>query len=267
MSEAKTTQLVKKHKIGLFLENEPKKYVRIKKSTSLKLTMNPQEEEFDYIADESPTNELVDYKPSIDQDLVMYAGEPDYEMIWGYMYELRTGSDAHTGCMVVFMHRPVDAKGNDIPVGDTTAKVAGYRAWLTDSIISIQDMDATEKKLNFKVLFGGGIARGIATMSKEEGPVFIPAGEWKEPEEPVTPEPGGTIVPEPDTGEISGTDTGDNSGTDEGGSPEARPDPSPETGQGEDTETEPGNDEETDLEENPETENDYQTGLDESEEE
>lgn len=220
MSEAnKKTQLVKKHKIGLFLKNEREKFVRMKKSVSLTLSMNPQEEENDYIADESPTTELVDYKPSIDQDLVMYAGEPDYEMMWKYFYELHTGSDAHTDCMVVFMHRPVDAKGNDIPVGDTTTEVAGYRAWLTDSIISIQDMNATEKKLNFKVLFGGGITHGIATVSEEEGPVFTPASKWKAPEEVVTPEPGGSsdtppeVTPGTDQEETPETEPGDNQET------------------------------------------------------
>lgn len=258
MSEAnKKTQLVKKHKIGLFLKNEREKFVRMKKSISLTLSMNPQEEEYDYIADESPTTELVDYKPSIDQDLVMYAGEPDYEMMWKYIYELHTGSDAHTDCMIVFMHRPVDAKGNDIPVGDTTTEVAGYRAWLTDSIISIQDMNATEKKLNFKVLFGGGITHGIATVSKEEGPVFTPASKWKVPEEVVTPEPGDTAVPEP--GDTTLPDTEDNSGTDQGGSSETPSETTPGTDQEETSETEPVDDQGTDQE------GTYGTGFNESE--
>ncbi|MCM1258799.1 MAG: hypothetical protein NC307_13220 [Roseburia sp.] len=240
MSETRNaTQLVKKHKIGLFLKNESDKFVRIKKSTSLTLSMNPQEEEYDYIADESPTTELVDYKPSIDQDLVMYAGEPDYEMMWNYIYELRTGSDAHTDCMVVFMHRPVDGKGNNIPVGDTETKAAGYRAWLTDSIISIQDMNATEKKLNFKVLFGGGITHGIVTVNEEEGPVFIPKSMWKVPEENLTPDPGGTTLP----------DSGDNSGMDPEDSSEKTPEATPGTDQGETPEAETGDEQETDFNE------------------
>lgn len=163
-------ELVKKHKIGLFLENETS-YTRIKKSTTLTLSMNPVENEYDYIADESPTTELEDYKPSIDQDLAMYAGEPDYEMLWPYFFEMKTGDEAHKKCLVVFMHRPVDANGKDINVGATT-DVAGYRAWLTDSVISMQDMNATDKKLNFKIIFGGGVTKGIATM-QDGNPTFV----------------------------------------------------------------------------------------------
>lgn len=250
----KKTQLVKKHKIGLFLENELSKFTRIKKSTSLTLLMNPVEEETDYIADESPSVEITDYKPSIDQDLVMYAGEDDYEMMWKYMYELRIGSDAHTNCMIIFMHHPVDAQGKDIPTGDETAEVVGYRAWLTDSIISIQDMNATEKKLNFKILFGGGITRGIATVNEEDGPVFTPKNKWKPPVK--VPEPGsGTVTPNP--GEAVTPGTGDNSGTEQGDT----------TGTGTEG-TNPGQDEtEPGLEDNQDTtpENEYQTEQEESE--
>lgn len=156
-------EMVKKHKIGLFLQNADV-YTRIAKGTTLTLSMNPVEEEFDYIADESPTTEVTDYKPTIDQDIVMYKGSPDYEMVWPYFYERRTGSDAHTNCMIVFMHQPVDASGNDIEK-DSVAEVTGYRAWLTDSVISMQDMNATEKKLNFKVIFGGGVSNGYAVMN------------------------------------------------------------------------------------------------------
>ena len=257
----KKTQLVRKHKIGLFLQNELSEFIRMKKSTSLTLSMNPVEEETDYIADESPSTELTDYKPSIDQDLVMYAGEEDYEMMWKYMYELRTGSDAHTDCMIVFMHRPVDAQGNDIPVGDESAEVVGYRAWLTNSIISVQDMNATEKKLNFKVLFGGGITKGIATVDEEGSPAFTPADKWKPPGK--APEPGsGTVTPNP--GEIVPPGTGDNSGTEQGGTTgtgtEGENPGTEETNTGTD-ETEQG------LEDNQDTtpENEYQTEQEESE--
>lgn len=175
--------LVKKYKIGLFLGNGSKEFVRVKKSTTMTLSMNPVEEEYDYIADESPTTEITDYKPSIDQDLVMYAGEPDFEMIWPYFYERKIGSDAHTPCMIVFMHRPVGSDGTDIKEGDA-AEIAGYRAWLTDSIISVQDLAAVDKKLNFKVIFGGGITNGIATMEGDK-PAFTPKQEWKAPAESI----------------------------------------------------------------------------------
>lgn len=141
--------IVKKHKIALFLK-EASGYTRVKKSESLTISMNPEEAEYDYIADEVPTTEIDKYKPSIDQDLTMYKGEEDYEMIFLYFYEMKTGTDAHLNCMVVFMQE--EANGG------------GYKAWETDAVISIQDLSAVDKKLNFKILFGGTIKKGIATV-------------------------------------------------------------------------------------------------------
>ncbi|MCM1159380.1 MAG: hypothetical protein NC300_11455 [Bacteroidales bacterium] len=166
----KEMEMVKKHKIGLFLLNKDV-FVRIAKGTTLTLSMNPKEEEFDYIADESPTTEITEYKPTIDQDIVMYKGSPDYEMMWSYFYERKVGPDAHTDCMVVFMHYPVNVSGNDIEKGSSD-EIAGYRAWFTDSVISVQDMNATEKKLNFKVIFGGGVTNGYAVM-RDGTPEFV----------------------------------------------------------------------------------------------
>lgn len=146
--------MVKKHLIGLFLNTGTKSaptWTRIKKSTELTISMNPETEDFDYIADENPTTELMKYKPTIDQDLTMYKEEEDYTMVWPYFYQMRTGSDAHIECMVVFMQE-----------GDATK---GYSAWKTDSVLSVQDLNAVESKLNFQIMFGGTMARGLATKT------------------------------------------------------------------------------------------------------
>ena len=155
--------MVKKHKIALFLKPD-NAYKRIKKSESLTISMNPEEVTYDYIADETPTTEVDKYNPSIDQDLTMYKGDEDYEMIFPYFYEMKTGSDAHVSCMVVFMQE--EASGG------------GYKAWETDSVISVQDLNAVDKKLNFKVLFGGTIKKGIATVV-DEVPTFTENGAAK----------------------------------------------------------------------------------------
>lgn len=146
--------MVKKNQIGLFLNTgtgaQPE-WVRIKKSTELTVTMNPETEEFNYIADENPTTELKKYAPTIDQDLTMYKGEADYTMMWPYFFETKTGSDAHIGCMIVFMHE-----------GDTKN---GFSAWKTDAILSMQDLNAVEGKLNFQIIFGGDIEKGLAVKT------------------------------------------------------------------------------------------------------
>ncbi len=148
--------MVKKHLIGLFLNTgttESPVWTRIKKTTQLTVTMNPETADFDYIADENPTTEVMKYKPTLDQDLTMYKGEADYDMIWPYFYEMRVGDDAHMECMIAFMHE-----------GDTET---GFKAWKTDSVISVQDMNAVESKLNFQILFGGTMERGTAQKSGE----------------------------------------------------------------------------------------------------
>ena len=169
MSEKATQamQLVKKHKIAIFIKPlGAENYTRIKKSTTLTLSMTPVETDYDYIADENPTTEVEQYKPSIDQDLTMYKGSEDYEIMWPYFYHQKTGTDAHASCMIAFMQEPVREER-----GATT----GYLAWETDAVISVQDMNAVEKKLNVKILFAGDTATGIATMSSEDVPVFTVA--------------------------------------------------------------------------------------------
>ena len=146
--------MVKKHQIAIMLNKGTSTspvWTRIKKSTELTISMNPETEENDYIADESPTTELKNYKPSIDQDLTMMKGEDDYEMMFPYFYEQRVGSEAHIDCMVVFKQEPETA--------------GGYKAWKTDAIVSVKDLNAVESKLNFQIAFGGTIEKGTATNS------------------------------------------------------------------------------------------------------
>lgn len=147
--------MVKKHQIGLFLNTGTKEtpvWTRIKKSTELTISMNPETEDFDYIADESPTTELMKYKPTIDQDLTMYENEADFEMLWDYLYQAKVGGEAHIDCMIAFMMRPVTG--------------GGYEAWKTDAVISVQDMNAVDSKLNFQILFGGTLLKGVATNTE-----------------------------------------------------------------------------------------------------
>lgn len=164
--------MVKKDKIAIWLNNGTA-LTRIKKSTALTISMNPVKTEYDFIADTSTSTELEGYKLAIDQDLTMFEGEADYEMIWKRFYELSIGADAHTDLVIAFMNRPIDAEGADIAVGSTTA-IAGYRAWKTNAVISIKDLAAVDKKINFEILFGGTITFGSVVMTSGV-PVFTAA--------------------------------------------------------------------------------------------
>ena len=78
--------MVKKYHIALFLNagtSENPAWVRVKKSTSLELSMNPETQDYDYIVDQNPTTEVLRYKPSLNQPITMYKGEADYDFAFG----------------------------------------------------------------------------------------------------------------------------------------------------------------------------------------
>lgn len=146
--------IVKKHLIALYLNAgsaQTPDWFRIKKSTALSLALNPEQKEYDYIVDESPTTELDKYKPSINQALTMYKGEEDYEFIFGRFYNLSVGEAAKTEALVVFMQETEGANT--------------FKAWKTDAVISVSELNAVDSTLTFDILFGGTTKKGTATVS------------------------------------------------------------------------------------------------------
>lgn len=142
--------MIRKHQIGIFLKDPTGEYVRIKKSTELTLSMNPETEDMDYIADENPTTELKKYKPSLSQPLTMLENEADFKFIWDKFYNMAVGDNAKVDTMIVFMFDGTPADG--------------YKAWETTSVLSFNDLNGVDSQINFDVLFGGEIQRGTATM-------------------------------------------------------------------------------------------------------
>lgn len=143
--------MIRKHQIGIFLKDPTGEYVRIKKSTELTLSMNPETEDMDYIADENPTTELKKYKPSLSQPLTMLENEADFKFIWDKFYNMAVGDSAKVDTMLVFMF---DGTPSD-----------GYKAWETTSVLSFNDLNGVDSQINFDVLFGGEIKKGTATMA------------------------------------------------------------------------------------------------------
>lgn len=153
--------MVKKHQIALFLNNgtpNVPEWVRIKKSTALTIGLNPETEEFDYIADESPTTELKSMKPSLNQSLTMYKDEPDYEMIFNRFYEMKVGQDAHSEVLIVFYQEPGTESDS-------------FKAWKSDCIVSISELNAVDSVITFDIQFGGTTEKGTASII-DKVPVF-----------------------------------------------------------------------------------------------
>lgn len=150
--------MIKKHLVALYLETAADNFTRIAKSTTLTIAMNPETETYDYIVDESPTDELTKYKPSIEQDLSTIKGEPDYEFIFKQFFDMKTGSEAQVNAMIVFMAMPGTAENS-------------FKAWKSKVSVIINDYDAVAKKINFTVSFGGTMQKGTATLASGK-PVF-----------------------------------------------------------------------------------------------
>lgn len=158
--------MIKKHQIALFFDTEAEpstpSWKRIKKSTELTLSFNPETEEFDYIADENPTTELTKYVPTLEQPLKMYEDEPDFEYFWEKCYNLPTGSAARVPMLIVFMF---GAEGS--------GSSAAYKAWQVDCMVSFNEMNGVDSELNFELLFGGTIKRGTVTVTGT-APDYVP---------------------------------------------------------------------------------------------
>lgn len=184
--------IVKKHLIALYLNagtpGTPD-WFRIKKSTALDLALNPETKEYDYIVDESPTTELDKYKPSINQALTMYKGEPDYEYVFNKFYNLAAGEDAKTEALIVYMQE--------------SAGASTYKAWKTDAIISINDMNAVDSTITFDIMFGGTTKKGTATVT-DGVPTFSETGGPSEINLTVTVEDSGSDPVEGATVTING---------------------------------------------------------------
>lgn len=159
---------VKKHQIALFLNfgtAQAPKYVRIKKSTELTLNFDPQTEDYDYIADESPTTDLERYAPKIEGlPLTMYKGEPDFDALWEYAYNLKTGGDSTTDMLLVYKF-------------DEDAKTTGqWKAWKAGCAVVIKQLNAVDGTLEVDFPMRGTILRGTVKQGTDDAPTFTAAG-------------------------------------------------------------------------------------------
>lgn len=159
MSEA----IVKAFKIGLFLDKGTSSttWQRIMKSVELTLALNPEIETKKYIVDESPTDIVKLYKPTINQALTAAKGSADYDYIWSKFYALDVGSNADTTGLLVFMDEPGTGEGT-------------MKAWEFDCTISITEMNAVAETLTFDILFKGTVRKGTV-VSTLGVPVFTAA--------------------------------------------------------------------------------------------
>lgn len=146
-------RLVKKTQIVPFLNTgtaDAPKWTRIAHSTTFTLAMNPQTETFDFISSETPQTEIDGYQPSLSQSITMFKGDKDYQVIFDMLFNRDTGGDAHRDALVVFYQE-------DATWGAHTV----YKAWKVDSLVSIGQMDTTNKSLTFDLQFNDIVAGAV----------------------------------------------------------------------------------------------------------
>ena len=167
-------ELIKKHKIGVFLNggtSEAPDWVRIKKATEFTRSMNPETEERDYIADEHPTTELMDYKPSEDLTVTTYKGEKDFELLYKLYQERAVGEEAKRELLIVSIFDSVE-------IADTEAggaKKTYYYADKTEATVAVNEFNISSSTISATVYENGTSVKGYVEFG-EDGAVTFTAG-------------------------------------------------------------------------------------------
>lgn len=126
-------------------------WLRIKKSTTLTITQNPETETFDYIADETATTEIKQYNPSIDQDIAILPDEPDYMWFFEQYKKHPVGTDAHFDVLLTYL---CDKQSDGV-----------YYAVKQEAVISFTDFNSTDGTINVAITFCGSPIEGTTTVT------------------------------------------------------------------------------------------------------
>lgn len=171
------TTLIKKHQYRPFLNKGTTalpSWVQIKKATEFTREMNPVTEERDYIADESPTTEVTQYKPSESFAITTYKGEADFDLFYELYKARATGSDAQKEFLLVSIFE-------QSVVGANTY----YYAEKTMATVVPQSFNASSSQLTVQVYENGTSTKGYVTLDSNGIPTFTSGDMPQPPETPV----------------------------------------------------------------------------------
>ena len=170
MAEIVKTRKITKDKVAIFLDTSKTvtsgswvpEWKRIEKSTVFDLAFNPQSTTEDYIAYETPIEEISGYQPEIQQEIALYRGDPVYDYIEDLVYDLEVGDALRVPALLMFPPK-MDASGN--LNGD-------IRAWqVKEARLLLSNYNSVDGKVTFTIKLGGTYDRG--TVSVQNGvPVF-----------------------------------------------------------------------------------------------
>lgn len=145
--------MIKKYHVALFVNSGTPTvpvWKRIQKSTDNTITMNAETKTFDYIVDESPTDEVDRYKPSLSQPITMYKGNEDYEFFFDKFFDQAVGDDAHAEILIVFYGANV---------------ASAYKAWKSSCVLILDNMNPVESTITANINFNGTTDKGTAVVT------------------------------------------------------------------------------------------------------
>lgn len=128
-------------------------YARMGKGISeMKESYNAEEESYQFIDEDSATNEVESYSPSFDATQRCYVGEKIFEFIDNKRKNLAVGEDAKTNCLKVYLYNQL---AENI-----------YEAAKINTTIVIGDFDA--KEITYNVKQNGNQIQGYVTITTDE---------------------------------------------------------------------------------------------------
>ena len=136
--------LINRTKIAPFInrgtESVPD-WLQLKKSTSFNLSLNPVTKTYSFISEENEVEEITGYKPSLPQEIVMFKGEPDYELAFDLLYHRRTGGEAHKQVLIVFYQE----ERKYTPSGGDEKTI--FMGWLVDALVKVNNLDTENEHI------------------------------------------------------------------------------------------------------------------------
>ena len=144
--------------------------MQIKKATEFTHSLNPETEERDYIADEQPTTELMQYKPSMSLSVTTFYGEADFDLFYDLYKNKYTGEDAKKEYLIVYVFDSTSSGGTDY-----------YFAYKTEATITVDEFNSVDSTITVSIHENGTPTKGFVYL-KDGSPVFT-EGDLPEDEE------------------------------------------------------------------------------------
>ena len=130
-----------KHNTQIFLDfgtAQTPDWTRLGKSTVLDRAMNPETETFNFIEDETPTELVKRYKPSMAQEIYTAAGDDAFDALFTLYHTRPVGTAAVVPMLIVY------------PKAGSAAST--FVAEKSEATISFTNFNAVDKKLTFNLL-------------------------------------------------------------------------------------------------------------------